>query len=317
MPIRHLLLALAVVAVWGSNFVVIKFGLAELPPVALATLRFALSALPWALFIRRPAVSLWRLAAFGVLLGCGQFGLLFQAMRSDISPGLASLVVQSQVFFTIAMALVLDWRTRQRDTAAALREGAQAAPERLRAGLSGERVRPMQVLAALLALAGMGWIGWHGLQGSAEVHLLGLALVLAAALCWAAANLVARGAGRVDALGFMVWSSLFAVPPLALISATREGLAPVLQAVGHASALAWGAVLWQAVGNTLFGYGSWNWLLARHPAATVTPMALLVPVFGFGSSALLLSEALPAWKLAAAALVMAGLVLNFVASRRP
>jgi O-acetylserine/cysteine efflux transporter len=289
MPISHLLLALAVVAVWGSNFVVIKFGLAELPPFALATLRFALSALPWALFIRRPAVAWWRLAAFGVLLGCGQFGLLFQAMQRDISPGLASLVVQAQVFFTIAIALVI----------------------------SAERVRLMQIVAALLAVAGMGWIGWHGLQGSAEVHLLGLALVLAAALCWAAANLVARGAGRVDALGFMVWSSLFAVPPLALISATLEGVVPVLHAVQHASALAWAAVLWQALGNTLFGYGSWNWLLARHPAATVTPMALLVPVFGFGSSALLLGEPLPGWKLAAAALVMGGLVLNLWASRRP
>lgn len=288
MPISHLLLALAVVAVWGSNFVVIKFGLAELPPFALATLRFALSALPWALFIRRPPVAWWRLAAFGVLLGCGQFGLLFQAMRSDISPGLASLVVQAQVFFTIALSLLF----------------------------SGERVRLMQVLAALLALAGMGWIGWHGLQGSAEVHLLGLALVLAAALCWAAANLVARGAGRVDALGFMVWSSLFAVPPLALISATLEGVAPVWLAVQHASGLACAAVIWQALGNTLFGYGSWNWLLARHPAATVTPMALLVPVFGFGSSALLLGEPLPGWKLAAAGLVMAGLGLNFVATRR-
>jgi O-acetylserine/cysteine efflux transporter len=289
MPISHLLLALAVVAVWGSNFVVIKFGLAELPPFALATLRFALSALPWALFIKRPATAWWRLAAFGVLLGCGQFGLLFQAMRSDISPGLASLVVQSQVFFTIGISLVI----------------------------SAERVRLMQVVAALLALAGMGWIAWHGLQGSAEVHLLGLALVLAAAACWAAANLVARGAGRVDALGFMVLSSLFAVPPLALISAALEGVGPVLQAVQQASPLAWAAVLWQALGNTLFGYGSWNWLLARHPAATVTPTALLVPVFGFGSSALLLAEPLPGWKLAAAALVMGGLCLNLWASRRP
>ena len=226
-------------------------------------------------------------AALAERLGA-RFGLLFQAMRSDISPGLASLVVQAQVFFTIALSLLF----------------------------SGERVRLMQVLAALLALAGMGWIGWHGLQGSAEVHLLGLALVLAAALCWAAANLVARGAGRVDALGFMVWSSLFAVPPLALISATLEGVAPVWLAVQHASGLACAAVIWQALGNTLFGYGSWNWLLARHPAATVTPMALLVPVFGFGSSALLLGEPLPGWKLAAAGLVMAGLGLNFVATRR-
>lgn len=287
MPFSHFLLALTVVAVWGSNFVVIKFGLAELPPFALATLRFGLSAVPWLFFIRRPAVAWWRLAAFGVLLGCGQFGLLFLAMQSDISPGLASLVVQTQVFFTIGMAMLI----------------------------SRERVKPLQVGAAALAVAGMVWIGLMS-QHSADISLAGLAMVLSAALSWACANLVARGAGRVDPLGFMVWSSLWAVPPLMLISALREGVGPVLQAIQLASPAAWAAVLWQALGNGLFGFGSWNWLLARHDAATVTPMALLVPVFGFTASALLLHEALPGWKLGAAALVMAGLALNLLASRR-
>ena len=104
MPASHLLLALAVVAVWGTNIVVIKLGLAELPPFLFATLRFALSALPFLLFIRRPAVALHRLALFGVLLGAGEFRLLFYAMREDISPALASLVIQTQVFFTIALS---------------------------------------------------------------------------------------------------------------------------------------------------------------------------------------------------------------------
>ena len=72
------------------------------------------------------------------------------------------------------------------------------------------------------------------------------------------------------------------------------------------------AVLWQSAGNTLFGYGAWAWLLARYPAATVSPMALLVPVFGMGGAALMLDESLPPWKLAAAALVMAGLALNLL-----
>ncbi len=74
----------------------------------------------------------------------------------------------------------------------------------------------------------------------------------------------------------------------------------------------WVAVAWQGWGNTLFGYAAWGWLLARHPAATIAPMALLVPVFGMGASALWLAEALPLWKLAAAALVMAGMALNLI-----
>lgn len=294
MPWSHLLLALSVVAVWGTNFVVIRWALAELPPFTLAALRFALSALPFMFFIRRPAVPWRTLAAFGLLLGVGQFGLLFLAMARDIAPGLASLVVQVQVFFTIALA----WALR------------------------GERVSAAQWPGFALALAGMGWIGSHAVApglavASGSVSLLGLGLVLGAALCWAAANGVARSAGRVDALAFMVWSSGFAVLPLLLLGLAFDGGPRVMaQAVGAASASAWAAVAWQAVGNTLFGYASWNWLLARHPAATVTPTALLVPVFGMGASVLALAEPLPGWKLGAALLVLGGLVWNLWAARR-
>jgi O-acetylserine/cysteine efflux transporter len=124
--------------------------------------------------------------------------------------------------------------------------------------------------------------------------------------------MVVKTVGRVDMLGFMVWTSLFAVPPLLALSLWLEGPQLIATSVVNASAGVWACVLWQAIGNTLFGYGAWNWLLARHPAATVTPMALLVPVFGMGASALSLGEALPAWKLGAGALVLCGLVVIVV-----
>ena len=154
-------------------------------------------------------------------------------------------------------------------------------------------------------------------HGSSAVTPLGLLIVLSAALCWALANLVTRRIGKVDMLGFMVWSSVFAVPPLLLFSLVFEGWDAIATALPHASLAAWAAVAWQAVGNTLFGYGAWGWLMARHPAATITLMALLVPVFGMGASALLLGEPLQAWKLGAAALVMGGLAVNVYAARRP
>ena len=279
LPPRHLLLALAVVAVWGTNFVVIKYALGTLPPLLLGTLRFALAFAPVALFVRRPAAGWRTLAAYGVLIGAGQFGLLFIALRSDITPGLASLVVQIQVFFTIGLAMAL----------------------------AGERVRGFQWLALALAVAGLAMIALHT---DATTTPLGLALVIAAALCWAAGNMVAKRAGRVDMLGFMVWSSLFAVPPLLLLTLWLEGPQAMAHGLAAASPGVWAAVLWQSVGNTLFGYGAWAWLLARHSAATITPMALLVPVFGMGASALVLGEALPGWKLAAGSLVLAGLALN-------
>ena len=281
LPVSHLLLAVAVVAVWGTNFVVIKLGLAHLPPLLFAALRFFFAVVPAIFFLRRPAVP-WRdLAAYGVLIGAGQFGLLFIAMHGHISPGLASLVVQTQVFFTIGLAM---W-------------------------LGRERVQPYQGVALLLALAGIAVIAMHT-DGTTTVG--GLALVLVAALSWAAGNLVSRRAGAVNMLAYVVWASLFSVPPLLVLSLLMEGWPAIARGLQQAGAATWAAVLWQTLGNTLFGYTAWAWLLARHPAATVSPMALLVPVFGMGASAWWLGEPLPGWKLQAAALVLAGLALNLL-----
>ena len=203
MPLTHFLLALSVVLVWGTNFVVIRWGLDGLPPFLFAALRFAFSALPWLLFVPPPAVRWWRLATFGVLLGVGQFGLMFLAMRSNISPGMASLVIQMQVFFTIVLSI---WWLR-------------------------ERVRPYQLAGLALALAGLGVIAGHL---DASVTLLGLGTVLAAAFCWACANLVAKSAGPVNMLHFMVWSSAFAVPPLVGLSLWLEGPQAMADALRHA-----------------------------------------------------------------------------------
>jgi O-acetylserine/cysteine efflux transporter len=279
LPPLHFFLALAVVAVWGTNFVVIKWGLADFPPLTFAALRFAFAVLPAALFLKRPAVSWWNLAAYGVLIGVGQFGVLYIAMTEWISPGLASLVVQVQAFFTIGFAMLL----------------------------AGERVRTFQVVALALAAAGLGWLMAHT---DADATPLGLGLVVFAALAWAGGNTAARAAGPVNMLSYVVWASVFSAPPLFVLALVFEGWPAVSGAIAHADAGAWAAVLWQSVGNTIFGYTAWAWLLARHSAATIAPLSLLVPVFGMGASAILLGESLAAWKLTAAVLVLGGLALN-------
>ena len=281
LSLRHFLLALAVVAVWGTNFVVIKLALGHMPPLLFATLRFTVAVLPAVFFFPRPAVPWRNLAAYGLLIGVGQFGLLFVALNGHISPGLASLVIQIQVFFTIGLSM----------------------------RLSGERLQGVQWLALVLASAGIGIIVLHT-DGSTT--LLGLGLILLAALSWAGGNIVAREAGRVNMVAYVVWSSLFAVPPLAALSVLTEGWDAVAAGVRDADTFTWLVVAWQAWGNSLFGYAAWGWLLARYPAATITPMALLVPLFGMGSAALWLGEGLPDWKLGAAALVIGGLALNLL-----
>ena len=279
LSLPHALLALAVMAVWGTNFVVIKLALGHLPPLFFAGLRFFFAAFPLVFFLKRPNVPWRNLAAYGVLIGAGQFGLLYIAMKADISPGLASLVIQVQVFFTIGLSIVF----------------------------TGERVRAFQWAALGLATLGLGVILEHN---GGDTTLLGLALTVLAALSWAGGNIVARADGAVNMLSYIVWASLFSFPPLFALSLLFEGLPAIEQGLANADALTWGAVLWQSVGNTMFGYGCWGFLLARYPTATVSPTALLVPVFGMGASAWILAEPLPMWKLLAAALVMGGLTVN-------
>lgn len=280
-PWRHLLLALAVVAVWGTNFVVIKLALAHLPPLLFAALRFALAFFPAVLLLPRPAVSWRNMAAYGVLLGVGQFGVLYLAMKGNIAPGLASLVIQTQVFFTIVLAM----------------------------RVARERVQPYQWLALVLGAAGIGVIAAHT---DGDTTVLGLLMVLGAAFCWACANMVSKRAGSINMLSYVVWSSVTAVPPLVVLSLVFEGWPAIEAGLMNADALTWWAVAWQAFGNTLFGYAAWGWLLARHPAASITPMALLVPVFGMAAASVMLAEPLPGWKLGAAALVLCGLGLNML-----
>lgn len=281
LPLRHFLLALAVVSVWGTNFVVIKVALGHLPPLLFASLRFTLALVPAMFFLRRPAVKWQNLALYGLLIGVGQFGLLYVAMNGHISPGIASLVIQIQVFFTIGLSM----------------------------RLTGERVRAFQWFALLLATAGIAIIV---LNTDGTTTVLGLVLILLAALAWAGGNMAAKRGAPANMLAYVVWSSAFAIPPLFALSLATEGWEAAVAGVSQADFVTWAAVAWQSWANTLFGYAAWGWLLARHPAATITPMALLVPVFGMGASAVFLAEPLPAWKLAAAALVMAGLALNLL-----
>ena len=283
LPLSHLLLALAIVAIWGTNFVVMKNCLAIFPPFLFAALRYTFALLPMAFLIPRPRVPIWNLALYGLLVGVGQFGIVYYAVNSQISPGLASLVIQTQVFFTIGFAMLINQ----------------------------ERLGLYQVLALLLAVIGLLIIALHA---DATTTLLGLALTVFAGFSWGVANTVGRYAGigsPRELFAYVVWASAFAVPPLLLISAVFEGGVAHLSAVlGQAPLGAWLGVFWQSWGNTLFGYAAWAWLLSKHPAAVVAPMPLLVPIFGMGASSLYLDEGLPAWKLFAAGLVMVGLLIN-------
>src|SRR3954467_14129479 len=160
---RDAALGLLIVFFWGSNFVVVRWGLGMLPPLLMAAIRFALVLFPAILFLKRPAVSWGSLALYGVSVGTGQFGLLYIAMNGFISPGIAALVMQTQVFFTIAVA----------------------------AQRTGERPHLHHLLGLAPAIAGIALILMHNGQ---DITLVGLALPLGGAVCWAISNQTTREA---------------------------------------------------------------------------------------------------------------------------
>jgi O-acetylserine/cysteine efflux transporter len=288
MPLTDAAQALAIVLVWGVNFVVIKWGVADVPPLLLGALRFTLAAFPAVLLVRRPAVP-WRwLAVYALTVGVGQFGLLFSAIKLGMPAGLASVVLQAQAFFTLLLAsLVL-----------------------------GERWKAAQLVGLLCALAGLTLIG---LGKGGNMTLIGFVLTVAAALSWAASNVVVRLIGRagyrVEPLGLVVWSSLVPPVPFLLLSFWLEGGERIAAALGQFSLSSLLAVAYLAFVATLFGYGLWSRLLARHAANKVAPFSLMVPVVGLIAANLLLGERLSAGQAVGSLLLLAGLVINVLGER--
>lgn len=281
-PLSHLLLAVLVVAIWGTNFVVIHLGLAHFHALTFATLRFVMASIPFIPFLAWPATSKARVITYGLLIGVGQFGLMLFAMQGHISPGLASVLIQAQAFFTVIIAVLA----------------------------TGERLRFANLLGLCFCAIGVVIIVYYA---GGDADGLGVLLVLGAALSWGLANVVARRIGPVHPVALVAWSNLFAIPPLAAAALWNDGVSGIAQSLATAPPTAWLSALWQSLANAIFGYAAWNWLLARHPASRIAPLGLLVPFFGLGASAIFLGEGLPWWKLIAAGTVVSGLAVNIMA----
>lgn len=279
-----ILLALIVVLIWGFNFVVIQIGLQGLPPLLFSALRFLCAALPLVFFFKRPAIGWKLLIGYATFQFAIQFMLLFSGMKLGFPPGLASLVIQLQAFFTIGLAVLM----------------------------LGERPLVTQLCGALIAFAGMGLVAIH-LQATATV--IGFVMVVGAGFSWGVANILTKKIGKVNPLALVAWGSLLATPPLILSSLLVEGPAAWVHAASSLSWITVGAILFQSYPNTIFGFGIWSVLIRRYPTATIAPFSLLVPVAGMVSAALVLGEPLQWWKITACILVLLGLALNQFGAR--
>lgn len=277
----HLLLALLVAALWGFNFVVIKIGLGNFPPFLLLALRFLLAALP-ALVLPRPPLPWTRLGAVALTLFLGHFGFLFVAMTRGMPPGLASVLLQSQGFFTVLIA------------ALALRESPS----------------PRQIAGIGVALCGLLLIASTAASShGGDVTFLGLCLTMCGAGSWAIGNVLLKRSTHpgVDMFSLVVWLNLVATLPAFVLSLVFEGPAVIVQSLGRVGWFGIGALLYIAGVSSLVGFSLWGYLLRRYPAGRVAPFSMLVPVFGALSAALILGETFGPRRLLGMALILLGL----------
>lgn len=284
------LLALLVVVVWGLNFVVIKVGLHNMPPLMLAALRFLLVAFPAVFFVARPRIPLRLLLGYGLTISFGQFAFLFCAIKFGMPAGLASLVLQAQAFFTIILG----------------------------AFVFGERLQAKQLAGITLAVFGVLVLAEASMQGQ-HVALLGFMLTLAAAFSWACGNIfnkkIMTHSTRPAVMSLVVWSALIPVIPFLVASLMLDGSEVMVRSLVDIDLTTILSLVYLAFVATIVGYGIWGMLLGRYETWRVAPLSLLVPVVGIASAALLLGEKLGALQLLGAVLVMGGLYINIFGFR--
>ena len=288
---RDLILALLVVIVWGANFTVIKLGLAGLPPMLLVALRYTFAAVPAIFFVKRPDIGWKYIIAYGMAVGVGQFSCLFYAMNIGMPAGTSSVILQSQVFFTLIFAAVL----------------------------LKEHLRIFHALGVIISAIGLFFIS--GNIGSGQMSSLPLGalfLTLLAAAFWGISNIIVRFASKqaasqgktIDMFGLVVWSSL--VPPLplfifALILDSPETLLNIVLGLSGQSIF---AILYLSFLATLFGFGLWSFLLSKYPAGKVAPLSLLVPITGLITARAVLGEQLMPIQWLGCGIIILGLIIS-------
>ncbi|MGM9453538.1 EamA family transporter [Legionella bozemanae] len=286
MPITHLLLALLVVVIWGINFLFVSFGLEEISPLLLCALRFLLASIPAIFFIKLPQSSFRAIVLYGFVMFALQFAFLFIGMNVGMPAGMASLLMQTQVFFSMFFAVVF----------------------------LGEQPNTGQILGALVAFAGIGLVAMHF---DSDISLAGFVFILAAAATWGLGNLITKRikGSNTNMMAMIAWGSFVACIPMFLLSLMFEGPSSFVYTYEHISWRGTLSLFYIVFASTWIGYGVWNWLIARYPVGVVAPFTLLVPIVAILSSVLVLGEPFQQWKLAAGLLVIGGLCINVLGVR--
>jgi O-acetylserine/cysteine efflux transporter len=286
MPLKHVLLALLVVLIWGVNFIFVKLGLDEFSPLFLCALRFFLASVPAIFFVKLPAVPFKIVVSYGLVMFALQFAFLFIGMNAGMTAGMASLIIQVQVFFSMFFAAVT----------------------------LGEKPTKKQLLGAFISFTGILLVAMH--FNDQGLSITGFFFILAAAASWGVGNLITKQLSSVNMIALVVWGCFIACIPMFVLALWIEGPGSLRYSYQHLSWVGMGALFYIVCISTWIGYGVWNWLISRHPVGHVVPFVLLIPIIAMLSSMWILHEPFEWWKGTAGVLVVFGLYINLLNPRR-
>ena len=248
-------------------------------------MRFVLVAVPAVFFIRPPAIGWRNILLIGAFLSLGQFTLLYLALSLGMPPGLASLLLQTQIVFSVVVSSLL------------LREH----PTR------------RQLVGIVIGMIGLAVVV---VGHTYAAPWLPLVITLLAALSWAIGNVLSRRARAASGLSLVVWSGLVVPIPSLGLAMLVDGPQAVGYSLTHLSLAAILSTVYTAVAASLVAYTIWNSLLARYPTSAVVPFTLLVPVIGILAAWAVFDEKPTGSELVGGAIMLGGLAAAVV-SRRP
>lgn len=284
MKIRDFLLLVLICLVWGYSNVLSKIvvGNWAVPPLFFAAIRFLVviaATLPWLLPMPRPR---WRIVVIGILMGAGNFALLFIGLQTA-SPSAAAVVIQIGVPFTTLLSIVM----------------------------LGERIHWRRGLGIALTLAGVLLVVWNpdGIDLSA-----GLWFVVGAAFTGSLGAVLMKQVEDVAPLRFQAWVGLVSFLPLAVASALfEEGQWTSAMAVGWPFV---GAVLFAALVVSVLGHTSYYGLIRRYEANLLAPLTLMTPLFTIAFGVALTGDKLDMRMIAGAMLALAGVLVVALRSKK-
>ncbi len=274
---RDFLTLVAVCLTWGLSNVVSKIvvGQWHVPPLFFAALRFALVAAVTLRWLRPMPRPWWRILAVGLLMGGGNFALLFIGLQTA-SPSAAAIVLQIGVPITTILSIAM----------------------------LGERIRWRRGLGITLTLAGVLLVVWN--PGGVALSS-GLWFIVACAASGSLGAILMKQMEDVAPLRFQAWVALVSLVPLALASAAFEH-GQLTRAVAAGVPFV-GVMLFSAFAVSLVAHTTYYGLIARYEANLIAPLTLMTPLATIGFGVAITGDRLDARMLVGAGLALGGVLI--------